>query len=144
MSQREMDGRVALVTGASGALGRTIRDEFENRRARVVPVDVAGEDCELFDVATTSGCEGMVSRALELHGRLDMLILNAGVQHVAPIEEFPEAEWDRVMGVCLKGPFLAIRAAWPALTARPGGRIIVTASTSSFVEIGRASCRERV
>ena len=75
----------------------------------------------------------MVSRALDLHGRIDILVLNAGAQHVAPLAEFPDREWDRLMDVYLKGPFLAMKAAWASLTAHPNGRIIVTASTSSFL-----------
>jgi 3-hydroxybutyrate dehydrogenase len=75
----------------------------------------------------------MVELAIERYGRLDILVLNAGNQHVAPIDEFPESEWDRVHDLCVKGPFLAIREAWKELTSRPGGRIVATASTSSFV-----------
>src|SRR5207244_5976294 len=71
--------------------------------------------------------------AIDRHGRLDILVLNAGAQRMAPIVEYEETEWDRLMNVMAKGPFLAMKFAWPALTARPGGRIIVTASTLGLV-----------
>lgn len=124
--------RVAIVTGAGGALGRSITDELQNNDVTVVGVDVGGEGYEHFDVGTEAGCRAMVARAVELHGRLDILVLNAGVQHVSPIDTFDARQWQRVMDVCLNGPFHAIKAAWPQLIRRDGGRIVATASTSSF------------
>ena len=128
-----LEGRVAVVTGAAGGLGRAICDVFRREGAHVVAVDLAGDGCEHLDVGTGAGTSRMVELALERHGRLDALILNAGVQFMAPLPEFPEEQWDRLMAVMAKGPFLAIRHAWPALTERPGGRIVVTASGSSFI-----------
>ncbi len=126
-------GRVAVVTGAAGALGSAIVEEFTRCGADVVGVDLNGEHCLHADIATAAGNAAMVAAALERHGRLDVLVLNAGAQHMAPIGEFSEEEWHRLLDVMLTGPFLAIRAAWSELIRRPGGRILVTASTSSFV-----------
>jgi 3-hydroxybutyrate dehydrogenase len=67
------------------------------------------------------------------HGRLDILILNAGAQAMNPIASYPEADWDRLMNLLVKGPFLAMKFAWPQLTRQPGGRIIVTSSTAGLV-----------
>jgi 3-hydroxybutyrate dehydrogenase len=131
-SEREV-GRVALVTGAAGGLGKAICDALERDGADLVRVDLRGDDCLHFDAATDDGTRSMVDAALKRHGRLDVLVLNAGVQFMAPLPEFPEHEWDRVMNVLVKGPYLAIRHAWPALIARPGGRIVVTASALSYV-----------
>jgi 3-hydroxybutyrate dehydrogenase len=125
-------GKVALVTGANGGLGRAIYDEMLAQGADVIGVDVAGEHFRA-DVSTAEGNREMVAGALERHGRLDVMVLNAGAQHTAPIAAFPEAEWDRLMDLMVKGPFLAIQAAWGALTERPGSRIIIIASTSSYV-----------
>jgi len=122
---------VAIVTGAGGGLGATISATLEEHGGQVLRVDLKGDDCFHADVGTDEGNRWMVAEALERHRRLDILVLNAGVQHMAPICEFPEAEWDRLMNVMVKGPFLAMKHAWPALTERPGGRIIATASVSS-------------
>jgi 3-hydroxybutyrate dehydrogenase len=126
-------GKVAVVTGADGALGRAVRERFAADGAAVVGVDLRGDDCLYADVATSEGNRTAVQAALEIHGALDILVLNAGVQHMAPLQEFPLAAWDRLLGVMLTGPFLAVREAWPHLTREPGGRILVTASTSSVV-----------
>jgi len=126
-------GRVALVTGAAGALGRAVTDEFEARGATVAGVDLQGEGCLHADVATAEGNRAAVAATVAEHGRLDILVLNAGIQHMAPLPTFPEERWRRLLDVMLTGPFLAMQAAWPHLVERPGGRILVTASTSSFV-----------
>jgi 3-hydroxybutyrate dehydrogenase len=124
-------GKVAVVTGAAGGLGASICEVFEREEAVVVPVDVQGDALHL-DVGTDAGNKAMVDAALERHGRLDVLVLNAGAQHVAPLAEFPESEWDRLFDVMVKGPWLAMKHAWPHV-ARPGGRVIATASGSSFI-----------
>ncbi|WP_245509639.1 SDR family oxidoreductase [Bradyrhizobium vignae] len=74
----------------------------------------------------------MVAHVLALAGCLDILVLNAGCQFVAAIDQFPDHEWERLRSVMLDGPFFAMKAAWSALTKSPGGRIVVTASTASF------------
>jgi 3-hydroxybutyrate dehydrogenase len=123
--------KVAVVTGAAGGLGVSICEVFEREGARVVPVDLQGDALRL-DVGSDEGNRAMVDEALARHGRLDALVLNAGAQHVAPIPEFPEHEWDRLFDVMVKGPWLAMRHAWPHV-ARPGGRVVVTASGSSYI-----------
>ena len=130
-----LTGRVALVTGAAGALGESICRALAQAGADVVGVDlVEGGGCDLVaDVATAEGNRAMVAEAVRRHGRLDVLVLNAGVQHVAPIPEFPEEQWDRLMDVMVKGPFLAMRAAWPELIARHGSRVLITSSVSGMV-----------
>jgi 3-hydroxybutyrate dehydrogenase len=129
----EPSNRVALVTGAAGGLGVAISDGFERAGWDVVRVDLRGDDCLHADVSADAGARAMVDETLARRGRLDALVLNAGVQFMAPLAEFPEEEWDRLFGVHVKGPFLAMKHAWGALTERPGGRIVVTASASSSV-----------
>jgi 3-hydroxybutyrate dehydrogenase len=126
---RDLEGRIAVVTGAAGGLGSSICDVFEREGATVVPVDLHGDGCFRADVGTRDGNRSMIDEALRRHGRLDTLVLNAGLQYMAPIEEFPEAEWDRLFDVMVKGPYFAIQAAWPHLVERPGGRIVATASS---------------
>jgi 3-hydroxybutyrate dehydrogenase len=127
-----LQGRVAIVTGAAGGLGSAVCEVFRRDGAQVVGVDVRPGDGLLeLDAGSEDGVRAMVDAAVEAHGRLDVLVLNAGIQHMAPIAEFEAEAWDRLMDVMVKGPFLAIKHAWPHI-ARPGGRIVVTASTSSF------------
>jgi 3-hydroxybutyrate dehydrogenase len=127
-----LSGRVAIVTGAAGGLGSATVRALRQAGATVVPVDVHGDDCLIADVATAEGNRRMVDRALERHGRLDILVLNAGAQAMNPIASYAEADWDRLMNLMVKGPFLAMKFAWPQLTRQPGGRIIVTSSTAGL------------
>lgn len=132
-AQPALEGRVALVTGAAGALGGAITAQFSDLGATVVGADLHGDDYVHADVGTAEGNRLAIDAVVEEHGRLDVLVLNAGLQHMAPLESFPEERWRQLVDVMLTGPFLAISHAWPHLTARSGGRILVTASTSSFV-----------
>ena len=133
-----LTGRVAVLTGAAGGLGSTTVLALRRAGATVVPVDVHGDDCLIADVSTAEGNRAAVEAALERHGRLDILILNAGAQAMNPIASYPEADWDRLMNLMVKGPFLAMKFAWPQLTRQPGGRIIATAST---VSLAGAPCK---
>lgn len=128
-----LEGRVAIVTGADGGLGRKICEVFEREGAAVTAVDLRGPECLHLDVGSESGNREMIDAALARHGRLDTLVLNAGVQFMAPLPDFATEQWDRLTDVMVKGPFLAIKHAWAALTAKPGGRIIITTSTNGLL-----------
>jgi 3-hydroxybutyrate dehydrogenase len=130
-TQARFAGRVVAVTGAARGLGAALAAAFAAEGAAVVGVDLAGDGLLHADIATAEGNEHMVRTALERHGRLDVLVLNAGLQHKAPVAAFPEGEWDRLQDVLLKGPFLALRAAWSEL-ARTGGNAVVISSTSGI------------
>lgn len=133
LSGTRLDGRVALVTGAAGALGQAVSARLAARGAEVFGVDLNGS-CDLrADLATVEGNRRAVESAVNQLGRLDVLVLNAGLQYMAPIADLPPDQWGRLIDVMLSGPFFLMQAAWPHLTSRFGGRIIVTASTSSFV-----------
>lgn len=129
----ELAGRVAVVTGAAGGLGAAVCEILAREGASVVPVDLQGDGCFACDVGTEAGNRAMIAEAVRRHGRLDTLVLNAGLQYMAPIDEFPEEEWDRLFDVLVKGPHLGIKAAWAHLTEQSGGRIVVTASALSVV-----------
>jgi 3-hydroxybutyrate dehydrogenase len=128
-----LSGRVAIVTGAAGGLGSATVRALRQAGAAVVPVDVQGDDGLIADVATAAGNRRMVDLAVERHGQLDILVLNAGAQAMNPIAGYAEADWDRLMNLMVKGPFLAMKFAWPQLTRQPGGRVIVTSSTAGLV-----------
>lgn len=124
---------MAVVTGAARGLGSAITSELRARGADVHGVDLA-EDCYFHaDLSTPDGNRTMVAHVLEIAGRLDILVLNAGGQFLAPLEAFPDNEWVRLRNVMLDGPFAALKAAWPALTARRGGRVVVTATANSYL-----------
>ncbi|MGY3033952.1 3-hydroxybutyrate dehydrogenase [Bradyrhizobium sp. USDA 4354] len=127
-----LEGRVALVTGAAGGLGQAIVAELRDRGANVYGVDVVGKDVFHADLSTASGNRDMVAHVVATAGRLDILVLNAGCQFVAPLDQFPDAEWERLRAVMLDGPFAALKAAWPALIKSRGGRVVVTASSASL------------
>jgi 3-hydroxybutyrate dehydrogenase len=127
-----LDGRVAVITGAHGGLGRVLVETFGDAKALVVPVDLEGDECFHADVATPEGNQQMIDEALRRHGRLDILVLNAGRQLVASIATYPLAAWDGLMDLMARGPFLAMQAAWPHLTRQPGGRIITVGSVLSL------------
>jgi 3-hydroxybutyrate dehydrogenase len=123
---------VAIVTGASGGLGTALCAVLHEHGAQVLGVDVVGDGCFVADVGTSDGNRSMVEEAVRRFGRLDILALNAGTQFMSPISEFPEEQWDRLMNLMAKGPYLAMKHAW-AHIAHPGGRVLVTASASSFI-----------
>ena len=75
----------------------------------------------------------LIADAERAHGSVDVLVNNAGVQFVAPVEEFPPDQWDRIIAINLSAAFHAIRAALPGMKARGWGRIISTASAHALV-----------
>ena len=124
--------RVAIVTGAEGALGSAICRVLRDASIDVVGVDITGDADVTADVSTADGTQAMVAEAVERYGRLDILVLNAGTQHVSPIDEFDSGQWDRLQNLMVKGPFLAIQAAWSHLIVSGAGRIIAIASTNAI------------
>ncbi len=129
---------VAVVTGASGGIGRAIVARLLADDLDVVAVDQGPDpDARWYsvgaDLTTREGNRTAIDTALERYGRLDVVVANAGVQHVAPVAEFPEDQWDRLLALLLTSPFLLAKYAWPSLTASPRARIIVVASAHGLV-----------
>jgi 3-hydroxybutyrate dehydrogenase len=119
--------KAALVTGAEGGIGSALAERLEADGWAVHGVDVADAD-----LTTQEGNRAVVDSALDRFGRLDAVVANAGFQHVAPIEEFPEEQWDRLIALLLTSPFLLAKYAWPALRASGDGRFVVMASAHSL------------
>jgi 3-hydroxybutyrate dehydrogenase len=130
--------RAALVTGAASGIGRAIAARLERDGWRVLAVDLdpgadgPGEPLAA-DLATREGNRAAVDAALERFGRLDAVVANAGFQHVAPVEEFPEERWDALLAVLLTSPFLLARYAWEALGGSGDGRFLAVASVHGLV-----------
>jgi 3-hydroxybutyrate dehydrogenase len=122
-----MSRRVALVTGARGGIGAAIV-----ARLQADGWTVQGVDLEDADLTTPEGNRSVVDAALATHGRLDAVVPNAGFQHVAPVRDFPEEQWDRLLALLLTSPFLLAKYAWDALAASGDGRICVIASAHAL------------
>ena len=124
--------RAALVTGAGGGIGRAVAERLIGDGFDVLSVDIKADDLpgtpHEADLTTREGNRGAVDAALEAFGRLDVVVANAGVQHVAPIDEFPEDQWDLLLSLMLTSPFLLAKYAWDALKAADEARYIAIAS----------------
>jgi 3-hydroxybutyrate dehydrogenase len=135
--------RVALVTGARGGIGAAIVERLEADGWLV-----HGVDLEDADLTTRDGNRAVVEAALERFGQLDAIVPNAGLQHVAPVCDFPEERWDRLLAVLLTSPFLLAKYAWDALAASGDGRICAIASahalTASPFKAGYVSAKHGV
>jgi 3-hydroxybutyrate dehydrogenase len=118
--------RAVLVTGAASGIGKAIVERLEGEW------HVHAVDLEDGDLATRDGNRAVVDAALERFGRLDAVVANAGFQHVASVEEFPEATWDALIAVLLTSPFLLAKYAWPALRESGEGRFVAIASAHSL------------
>lgn len=140
----EMDGKVAIVTGAASGIGLAIARDLAARGARVTLSDIdetagqaaaaslSGARFEAGDLAAAGACERLVSGALAAEGHVDILVNNAGIQLVAPITEFPEAKWRQIIELMLTAPFLLTKAALPGMYARGWGRVINIASVHAL------------
>jgi 3-hydroxybutyrate dehydrogenase len=133
----DLKGRVALVTGAASGIGCAIAQRLQDGGASVISADLRPDgdtpgQAVAVDLTTREGNRDAVQAALDAHGRLDLLVPNAGFQHVSPIEEFPEDRWDAIVAVLLTSPFLLARHAWPALRESGDGRIVVIASAHAL------------
>lgn len=126
-------GRVAAVFGGSGGIGRSIIHALQAAGAQTVSLDVVAPQPPDFpwitcDVRDDVSVASAVQQVLQKHERLDFAIYAAGVSSDAVLWKLSLEEWDRVLGVNLRGAFLALRHVIPAMRAGGGGRIVLIGS----------------
>lgn len=146
-----LPGSTAVITGSSSGIGFGMAEAFAAAGCRLVINGVATPEqaeslclrlgqqhgAEVFfhhaDVADPEQCVQLIRDAEERFGSVDILINNAGIQHVAPTESFPVDRWNAILAINLSSAFHTIRAALPGMQRRNRGRIINTASVHGLV-----------
>lgn len=143
MTHQMTQTRVALVTGGGSGIGRACAEALSSTGVGVAVIDVDEAKGQavaeavggLFvsaDLTEREGCKKAVEETAAHFGRLDILINNAGFQHIDPLPDFPEDTWDTMMALMLRAPFLLTKYAWKYLTASPHGRIVNMASAHAL------------
>jgi 3-hydroxybutyrate dehydrogenase len=138
VSGTELTGKAALVTGAASGIGRAVAARLTDGGMKVLAVDLRPDPDgpglpHEADLTSADANEQAVATALERFGRLDVVVANAGIQHVAAVQEFPLERWQTILSLLLTSPFLLAKHAWPALRAADSGRFIVIASVHGLV-----------
>ena len=147
----DFDGRAVIVTGAARGIGRAIGEAFARSGASVTLVDVDGDEAAQAaeaiganaagaDVSRTEDVERVVDEVVARHGRIDVVVNNAGVLRDAMLWKLSDEAWDTVLGVHLGGTFRFTCACVPHFRERGTGRIInVTSYTGLHGNIGQAA-----
>lgn len=144
-----VQGDIVLVTGAGSGIGLEISKAFAAAGAKVVVTDVRAEAAEeaaaairgagheavgmTLNVTDEAQVEAVLKQTVEQFGRLDVLINNAGLQHVSPIEEFPTEKFELMIKIMLTAPFIAIKHAFPIMKEQGYGRILNMASINGLI-----------
>ncbi|MBI5277033.1 MAG: 3-hydroxybutyrate dehydrogenase [Burkholderiales bacterium] len=148
-----LQGKTALVTGSTSGIGLGIAKALARRGANIVlngfgdveapKAEVAALGAKVAyhgaDMSKVADIEDMMKYAAAQFGQVDVLVNNAGIQHVAPIEDFPPERWDAVIAINLSSAFHATRLALPAMKAANWGRIINVASVHGLVASAQKS-----
>lgn len=121
-----LEGKVVIITGAARGQGLAEVQRFRAEGAHVVAGDVLDHDGMYLDVTSEESWSAVVSAAVDAHGRIDVLVNNAGVRALAPVQDMPRAEFQRVLDINLIGPLLGIQAVVPHM---PRGSSIINVSS---------------
>ena len=150
----DLQDRVALVTGAARSIGKAIADTLAMNQARVIYSDIdlagatrsasqsPGAEAMEMDVCNEAQVQAVTEQIVGEYGRINILVNNAGVNtahHRVPIDQFPRAEWDRIVQVDLTGLYLVSKAVGGVMRSQRRGRIINIASIAGLVPL-RLQC----
>src|SRR5215469_3825606 len=143
----QLDGKVAIITGAASGIGKEIAKRFATEGAKVVIADLQLPSAEAtateinraggtaagvaMDVSDEAAVDAGIAVAIERFGQLDILVSNAGIQIVKPIEEFPFAEWKKMLAIHLDGAFLTTKACIKHMYVAGSGSIVYMGSVHS-------------
>jgi 3-hydroxybutyrate dehydrogenase len=148
---RPLAGKVSLVTGSTSGIGlgiaRALADagsaivlnglgaaaEIARTREQLAAEFGVAVDYSPADMTKPAAIAEMIAATIAAHGRLDVLVNNAGIQHVAPLEQFPPEKWDAILSINLSSAFHTTRAALTAMRRNKFGRIINIASAHGLV-----------
>jgi len=147
-AHRQLDGRVAVITGAAQGMGRAVAERFAAEGALPVIIDLQGDTLQalasslgergfdasahVVDISNAEQVTTVISRVMTELGRIDVLVNAAGILHPTRFDEITVAEWDRVIGINLRGTFLLMHAVYPHMKARGRGSIVNFSSTAGL------------
>lgn len=148
MEYREkLSGKVALVTGGGGGLGAAICQTLAEAGAIIIPTDVRAEMAQKvaaglrdqgheatplqLDVTNAEQAQRALRQVVADYGRIDVLINNAGTDVTVPVVELTVADWDRILAVNLRGPFILSKEVFSIMQAQAGGHIVNIVSTAA-------------
>ncbi|NHM29520.1 3-hydroxybutyrate dehydrogenase [Neobacillus terrae] len=144
-----LEGKVAFITGSGSGIGLEVAKSFANEGAKVVISDLNKESSDKAaeelkeqgydalsapcDVTDEAEFNASLEHAHQTYGRLDILINNAGLQYVSPIEDFPTEKFKLLINVMLTAPFIGIKTVFPIMKKQGYGRIINMASINGLI-----------